>query len=341
MEKILIIHPNGMGDFIMFTPALNLLKKNFPNSQIDILITNKNIKLFIEEQNIFDNIFVSNLSVKNLLKMAFTLRKKYDLSFFTVGGQVWKTKLFSFLIKSKFMIGESNSLKNKFPFKKVILKDDYRHFVDRNIDLIQLITKKEENIEKRPHLSLKENSVNKVEEFLQSKNLNDFKILGIHPGCQKAYASRRWPEEYFADVINRIDGMNGIKCIVFLGPEDKNVGNYLKKNTKAIFIENWEISDVIALISKCSYFFNTDSGLGHIFTCFNKKIFSIFGPNQVKEKQELRTGPYSDERVILKIEDMPKEYYLEMTERGIFKCLVDLKPEVVIEKILKEINKNK
>ena len=48
MEKILIIHPNGMGDFIMFTPALNLLKKNFPNSQIDILITNKNIKLFIE-----------------------------------------------------------------------------------------------------------------------------------------------------------------------------------------------------------------------------------------------------------------------------------------------------
>jgi len=34
---------------------------------------------------------------------------------------------------------------------------------------------------------------------------------------------------------------------------------------------------------------------------------------------------------------MPKEYYLEMTERGIFRCLVDLKPEIVIKEILKEI----
>ena len=47
MEKILVIHPNGMGDFIMFTPALNLLKKNFPNAKIDILITNKNINTLI------------------------------------------------------------------------------------------------------------------------------------------------------------------------------------------------------------------------------------------------------------------------------------------------------
>ena len=338
MEKILVIHPNGMGDFIMFTPALNLLKKNFPNAKIDILITNKNIKSFIEEQNIFNNVFVSDLGLKNLIKIAFKLRGKYDLSFFTVGGKIWKTKIFSLLLNSKYMIGESNSLKNKFPFNKVILKDDYRHFVDRNIDLIQLITGKEE-IERQPYLKLNEKSLDKVEQFLESENLKNFKIFGIHPGCQKAYASRRWPEEYFAEVINEINSINGIKCVVFLGPEDKNVGNYLKDNTKSIFIENWEISDVIALISKCNYFFNTDSGLGNIFKCFNKKIFSVFGTNQVKEKQELRTGPYSDERVILKIENMPKEYYLEMTERGIFRCLVDLKPEIVISRILDEINR--
>ena len=77
----------------------------------------------------------------------------------------------------------------------------------------------------------------------------------------------------------------------------------------------------------------------NIHNSFNKKIFSIFGPNQLGENQELRTGPYSDERVILKIENMPKEYYLELTERGIFRCLVDLKPEVVIERIEKELNK--
>lgn len=338
MNKILIIHPNGMGDFVTFTPALNLLKKAFPDAKLDILITNKNIKSFIETQNIFNNIFVSDLNIKNLLKIGFKLRGKYDLSFFTVGGKIWKTKLFSFLIKNKVMIGESNSKFNKYPFNKVILKDDYRHFVDRNIDLVKLVVGESvKDIDRQPHLILNEGSLDKVDKFLKEKKLEGIKLLGVHPGSQKAYMAKRWPEEYFAEVIKEIDGINGIRCIVFLGPEDKNIGEYLKENTKAVFVENWEISDVIALISKCSYFFNTDSGLGHIFTCFNKKIFSVFGPNQSNEKQELRTGPYSDERVILKIEGMPKEYYLEMTEREIFKCLVDLKPEIVIKEILKEI----
>lgn len=340
MEKILIIHPNGMGDFIMFTPALNLLKKNFPNTKIDILITNKNIKLFIETQNIFNNIFVSDLSLKNLIKIAFKLRKKYDLSFFTIGNKIWKTKIFSFLLKSKYMIGESESLKNKYPFDKVIIRDNYMHLVDKNIELVQLIVQNKEIKDRSPQIKINETSLTKVEKFIKEKGIENFKLFGVHPGSQKAFASRRWPEEYFAEVINNIDGINSIKCLVFIGPEDKNIRDYLKERTNnVIFIEDWNIDDTIAMISKCSYFFNSDSGLGHIFTCFNKKIFSIFGPNQLGEKQELRTGPYSDERVILKIEDMPKEYYLELTERGIYKCLIDLKPEVVIRRILKELDK--
>ncbi|AVQ24297.1 glycosyltransferase family 9 protein [Fusobacterium periodonticum] len=339
MEKILIIHPNGMGDFIMFTPALNLLKKNFPNAKIDILITNKNIKQFIEAQNIFNNVFVSDLNLKNLIKIAFKLRKKYDLSFFTIGNKIWKTKIFSFLLNNKYMIGESKNLSNKYPFDKVIIRDDYAHLVDKNIELVQLIVKNKEIEDRSPRIKVKELSLIKTEKFLKDKGIENLKLFGVHPGSQKAFASRRWPEEYFAEVINNIDGKNLIKCLVFIGPEDQNIRDYLKERTNAIFIENWDIDDTIAMISKCSYFFNSDSGLGHIFTCFNKKIFSIFGPNQLGENQELRTGPYSDERVILKIENMPKEYYLELTERGIFRCLVDLKPEVVIERIEKELNK--
>lgn len=337
MRKILVIHIGGMGDFIMFTPALNLLKSSFPEADLDILITNKNIRQFIEEQNVFKNILVSSLNLKELVKTGFSLRKKYDLSFFTVGGKVWKTKVFSTILSSRFMIGESQSKLFRFPFNKIIKRDDTRHFVDRNIELVELITNNKIEKEIKPSIKVKKSSEIKANEFLEKYNLKNKIIWGVHPGCQKAYAARRWPEEYFAVVVNEIKKDLNSECLVFLGPEDYEVGEYLKKNTKAIFIENSSINDVIALISKCRYFFNSDSGLGHIFTCFGSKIFSIFGPNQIKENQELRTGPYSKERIILKIEGKNKEYYLEKTDRGIFKCLVDLKPEYVIEKIKENI----
>ncbi len=36
--KILIIHTFGMGDMIMFTPALKELQKQFPKAQVDFLV---------------------------------------------------------------------------------------------------------------------------------------------------------------------------------------------------------------------------------------------------------------------------------------------------------------
>lgn len=337
MEKILIIHTNGMGDFIMFTPALKLLKASYPTAQIDILITNHNLFNFIKEQKFFINIYSSDLKFKNLLKIGFHLRKKYDLSFFTVGGKIWKNKLFSFLLKSKMMIGESNSSFFRFPYKKSILRDDYSHFVDRNIRLVKLLSDRLNSIESKPSLEINPISEEKIQDFIKKNHLQDKILFGIHPGCQEAYAARRWPEKYFSHVINELEKISKIKCLVFLGPEDIEVGKYLKQNTGAIFIENFELNDVIALISKCRYFFNTDSGLGHIFTCFNSRIFSIFGPNQIKEMQELRTGPYSRNRIILKIENKNKKYYLKKDKNGVYQCLIDLKPEVVIERIQQEL----
>lgn len=341
MEKILVIHTNGMGDFIMFTPALKLLKEKFPNAKIDILITNKNIKTFLEDQNLFNNIYVSELKIISLLKLLLKLRRKYDLSFFTVGGKIWKAKVFSCLLNNRFMIGEAKKKSWKFPYNTIIERDETVHFVDANIKLIELILGKQNLDIIKPEIKIKDESKKNVEKFIEEKNLKNKIIFGIHPGCQKAYAARRWPEEYFSEIINNLEKIPEIKCVVFLGPEDKEVGDYLKKNTNAIFFENQSLNDVIALISKCKYFFNSDSGLGHIFTCFNEEIFSIFGPNQLGENQELRTGPYSKKRIILKKYSSRKGYYLKKTEKGIYQCLVDLTPDIVFKTIVSELkNKN-
>jgi len=58
-RKILIIHPGGIGDLIMFTPVIKILKNNFPGAKIDIFsgYTPEAPDIFEEGDGIINKVF--------------------------------------------------------------------------------------------------------------------------------------------------------------------------------------------------------------------------------------------------------------------------------------------
>ena len=119
-KSFLIIHTNGMGDFLMFTPAYKEILKKYPNCEIDFFITNKNVKEIVSFYPNIKNIYVSSLKkidlIMNLLKLR---KKKYDISIVTTGGKTWKTNLFFLFLKSKLKIGEYLKIKS-FIFDRAV-----------------------------------------------------------------------------------------------------------------------------------------------------------------------------------------------------------------------------
>ncbi|MCW9065783.1 MAG: glycosyltransferase family 9 protein, partial [Ignavibacteriaceae bacterium] len=81
--KILIIALSGIGDALMFTPAIKLLRKNLPNAEIDALVMYKGAQeIYSSNQNLNKIIhfnFVEEGAVKSF-KFLLQLRKKYDAS---------------------------------------------------------------------------------------------------------------------------------------------------------------------------------------------------------------------------------------------------------------------
>lgn len=316
----------------MFTPVLEVIKKNFPRSKIDFLFYVKSNEKIIKKFPNTNEVYFTNRKIINFLKIAKELRrKKYDISIVTSGPKPLKGILGSILIGANIQCGEINWIKGKY--KYFIKKEENLHRVEANLKLVEKLAEIND-IEKKYRYYLEKSNIINAEIFYKKNKIGiERKILGIHPGCSKGATYRRWPQKYYLDLILNIE--KKIDVIIFIGPDEEELGSYFQKNLtseKKVWIcKEKNISDVAAIISKCHYFLNSDSGLGHIAGAFNlKKIYTIFGPANF-----YKTRVYNTNTKIISIKNKGKNYYKEIDKNGILKCLSEIKPREVYN-ILKQ-----
>lgn len=322
MKEILIIHTFGLGDMIMFTPTLKRLKEMYPNSRIDFLIFQKFSSASIKNCKFVNNIHYVDFNIKSIIKVVWQLRKNsYDLSLVTSGTNPLKAGIFSFLIDAKERIGEYRSMKILFYTKNIKYIENI-HRVENNLYLLDIGNCKHV----KPFYCL-----NKKIEKIQGNQI----IIGLHIGSNKEFKEKRWGKEYFEKLILLLKGKYlNIITIIFSGPDEKDESKELAKNTNSELILNKPIDEVAFLISQCNIFINTDSGLGHIASCFdNIEIFTIFGP-----AKNYKIKPYNKNATVIKLnlECQPCYGTNRFKKCKSLKCLRDLTPNHVFELIRKE-----
>lgn len=325
-KKILIIHTYGMGDLIMFTPALQLLQKQYPNSQIDIYITQKNSVLPLFNDT-YLKIIYKNKKTFGLLHDILKLRKeKYDISITTSGGSTFKHGLFALLVGAKKRLGESRS-KFSFFYNINTHYKEYLHRVENNIEIIKTLFTKFIPKMPTPLFVLPKSIEHDVKKFLEQHNLQKKIIFGIHPGNNKKSSFRRWPIQYYIKIVQQLHkDFKNIQCLFFLGPDEKELENIISKQTDSIIIKEKSIFFVANLIKHCHFFFNSDSGLGHIASCFSPHIFTIFS-----DALPYKVSPYTENKTIISANLSCQPCYYTNHSKGCdsMKCLWTLTPEKV------------
>lgn len=119
--KILCFLPNYIGDVLMVTPALRVLKKYIRDSYITIIIRPELVELLDKNTNV-DNIIVKNnrwFLIKDILKFSADYVVLFRTTFFN--------SLVSYLSKAKFSVGIDEEC-SKFFLKSTIKKDISRSY---------------------------------------------------------------------------------------------------------------------------------------------------------------------------------------------------------------------
>ncbi len=345
-KQILILKWFGIGSIVLFSPFLKRIKEHFPESKI-IFLTFESRREILELLRICDEI--RTISVKNIFRFirdVFCQLIKFgvngvdiciDLEFFSKFST-----LMCFLSGAKMRIGFylpfwwRNSIIN-FPVYFNPTKHITRSYkmicrvlgIDVKTTVLEL-----EKIEFSSSERLK------FMERLKEKGVEEKEIMVVvNPNAGELAGCRRWPKEYFIELIENLVKMEKIK-VAFIGTKAESlyVEEIVKElSTKAkekilVFAGQLNIRELILLISLSKLVITNDSGPFHLAYIQKIPSISIWGPGTPQlygVKDPLHKIFYLDY-------DCSPCIYMYRTEpalfcRGKLPCLKNIKPKEVID----------
>lgn len=346
----------GIGDTLLFTPALKVLKEKYPEYKITVFTFFKTTHDVLLYNPSIDELVYFPMLRENKIKTLLFLKKymrKFDVVINFYPSNRREYNLFAFLLLPKKIIGHKyikNSLLNFNFLKSWQIEEDYSlHVVEENLHLLKFF-----NIESPPlyplQIFLTKDELNFGKNYIAPYK-NRLKI-GIHPGTSsfKNHDKRRWPLEHFIELGKLLREYNeNIVIFIFGGPEERPLKEFIHKNLKntikTVIVDTKSIRETASIMNYMNAFISNDSGLMHLASALRLPVIGIFGPTN-----PVWVAPWkTPHRIVrLNLPCSPCFYYspkpLTCPQGLNFKCLRELGPEKVYKaflSLMEEIKKHK
>lgn len=342
--NILILALSGIGDALMFTPALRLLRKSLPDAQIDALVMFNGVKDMYERNKDLNNVYYFDFLKQGILpsfNYILKLRNKYDASINVYPSNRKEYNLINFLLGAHKRAGvdyiRMNTRELGFLNNIRVAEDDSVHNVQTNIRLVEKLLN--EKFTGEPDLNFPLNSEDELfaAEYLRKLNIKGSDIvIGIHPGSAtlKNHIFRRWEPEKFTVLSKKLVENNGAKILLFGGPEEDELKQKIVRSinsVNAVSAEAGNLPQSAAVIKRCNVFVTNDSSLMHVASAMKRKVVAVIGPTNTSYIHPWHT---EYKIVSLNLECSPCFFYsprpLICTRTDVkFKCIKELPVDMV------------
>lgn len=355
--KILILALSGIGDALMFTPALRLLKQEIPQSEIDVMVMFGGAKEIFKNNPVINKVINFNFLKEGVIKslrFVLSLRGKYDVTINVYPSNRKEYNLISFLIGAKKRVAarylRMNAENLGWLNNLTVEENDLIHNVQTNIRIIEKLIGKEINVKSDNELKLQiffsDDDLAFAQNYLNEKNItgNDF-IIGFHPGCAtlKNHIKRRWEPEKFSILATKLIEKYSAKILIFGGPEESELKKEVRQNITSenvVVVDTETLLQSSAVMKRCNLFITNDSALMHIAAALQLPVVAIIGPTNINY-----IHPWNTKYKIasLNLECSPCFFYspkpLTCKRDDIkFKCIKELSVENVFDRVTEMIS---
>ncbi len=211
LKKILFIAEGQLGDLLLLTPAIRSVKKSFPQSSISLLIiqrrnNNFNVERINSIEDILtrnstnplsnnpniDDIFVINHNAMRVIKglkkiklelqvIKFIRQKKFDAVICTFSHD--RFILWASTSGAKIRVGQGRQSFSFLLTHKVNIKKEEAGVLNYYLEMVKAIGAKSDS--NKTEYYIDEKSKNWFKQFADENNLNDKKLIAIHPWSKR------------------------------------------------------------------------------------------------------------------------------------------------------------
>ncbi|MGE0267711.1 MAG: glycosyltransferase family 9 protein [Candidatus Omnitrophota bacterium] len=308
INKILVVSLSNIGDVILTLPVVDVLKRDFPETKISIIIGQKAESL-LKGSPVFENVYIYNKHQPRLdtLKWIMRLRKeRFDLAVDLRNSAI------PFLIASKFRTPLHIGRKEKI------------HMKLKHLKRLKMVHPFEEEAQDRISLCIPPEDRLYVQGCLQEKIGQDSKYVVMAPGS--ADQAKRWSTNGFARVADAFRTEHNLKTI-FLG--DRNDNQVVQAIQKLMITEAVNLCGQSSLIQTAEFVRRSelavvnDSAVLHMASYLDRPVIALFGYTDPS-----KYGPWSKTGMFLKASGRPVT--MENTTQEKIDFIESIKPEDVL-----------
>jgi ADP-heptose:LPS heptosyltransferase len=281
MNSILVIQLKRLGDIILTTPALNALRKIYPEAQITLLIDQHSAELAPAIADVNEVlIYHRNASINLWFDL---VRRRFDLCLDFTGND--RSALVSFFSKAAQRVGFS------FVAKRAIRSWVYtrlvqspvreKHTVDHYIDLVRYLGVSGAAAA-RVSLQLPD-SVERSAKTLRREIGLPERYFVVHPGS--ARPDKYWLAERWKAVIAYAQKRLGMPCLITGGrnpAELRHIRDIVtgSRHQSTIFNLAGKVDFLLsaAMIREGALFVGVDTAAAHLASAFRRPELVLFGP---------------------------------------------------------------
>ncbi|HEX9452915.1 MAG TPA: glycosyltransferase family 9 protein [Candidatus Binatia bacterium] len=262
-ERICVIFPGALGDFVCLLPALHALSQEvavdlFARSEFAEIVP-PTIRVRSIECSEISRLFAAGADRDDLVRCPFG---EYRAVFSWLGSQQP-----SFVHNLKIASHDKAKI---FPFRP---DSQIEHQTDYYLRcLAQWVDLKCCS----PQIVLRSESMRWCEDFWTAHSLQQRPVLTIAPGS--GAREKNWPEERFHGVARWWQNLTGGSVIVLMGPVEVERGGFGLLQRECLTVSDLSLSHVAALLARGNVYLGNDSGVSHLAAAVGVRSVVLFGP---------------------------------------------------------------
>lgn len=302
-KRILVFQTAFLGDVILTLPMIQLLHRQYPAAEIDVVTTPKAAELLMNHPAVSTIIKFDKRNaqkgMKGIAAMAvFLNQRNYDLA--VAPHRSLRTSAILALSGIKERIGFSNAA-GRFLYKHVVRYSKTLHEIDRNISMLIPLGIKNTDRE-LPTLHPSTGDEEYIGKFLFERELlNQERMIAVAPGS--VWNTKRWPVERFAQLSVML-AEAGYEILIIGGKEDAELGSAIVETAKHKHIYNatgkLTLLQSAELIGRCKALITNDSAPLHMAVAMRTPVAAIFGATV----PSFGFGPYGDHDIVIETKDL-------------------------------------